>query len=608
MLSNMSWQPHHISDISFTSQCSGHWHDWVDDQVVDSQLQPDELGFHADVTTDSSFSAPAGAPESDYGHNALQHAHHIIPVWLQSAPDQQSLFAGPQNPLEPTNNSLLTGNWLTSPVFDDKEFNGCEASSAKLPSTTIAPSTGACIIPLHDKPSRTNYVRIKDLELDITPSPYSKAVDTGSSIDYGAISPLRLYSLPVDPHVQGNSIGTTKGNKQLTCNTKLGQKDNLGPHGKPHQSSGNMKRAETLNFTQPNRLSSMIKTSCPGINAKSAPGEGVGRELLKEWFNAHRNFPYPTCEEESSFMSSTGLTLRQIRTYFANQRARNIRRAVDQSSSYSITRFDNPSAADSSSSLPGVFRKFCCDKDTPKPTENSGSLPSEGPPLFPFLASGQYGSNTGNAEAVNEGSSTLTFSNALNLSASHCPTVGRKGKKRFAPSSSLLEIQSTAEDTNSYYCTFCVKQLKDRYEWKRHEATHVVAIRWTCMPNNEAVIQNKCVFCQAHCPSLEHLEEHNVQACLDRPLSTRVFSRKDHLSQHAKQAHLSKQEAHSSSSSGFNVPPSWMSEVDSSEFAPGILWCGFCRTDLSSWTERIDHISSHFQEGAKMVNWRYKLT
>lgn len=590
----MSWQPHHISDISFTSQCSEHWRDWVDDQAVDTQPQPDELvvfGALKDELLVTSAWNPAGAPESYYGHNALQ----------------SSLFADPQNSLEPTNNSLLTSNWLTSPVFDSKEFNSREAFSAKLPSTTIAPSTRACIIPLHDEQGRANYVQIKDLELDTTPSFCSKAVDKGSSTDYGATSPSRLYSLPADLQVQGNLVETTKGNEQLTRNTKLGQKDTLGPHGKPHQSSGNTKRAETLNFTQPNPLSSIIRTSCPGINAKSAPGEGVGRELLKEWFNAHRNFPYPTCEEETSFMSSTGLTLRQIRTYFANQRARNIRRAINQSSSYSITRFDNPSA-DLSSSPPGVFRKFRCDKDTPKPTENSGSLPSEEPPLFPFWASEQYGSNPGNAEAVNGESSTLTFSNALNLSASHCPTIGRKGKKRFAPSSSLLEIQSTAEDTNSYYCTFCVKQLKGRYEWKRHEATHVVAIQWTCMPNNEAVMQNKCVFCQAHYPSFEHLEEHNIQACLDRPLSTRVFSRKDHLSQHAKQAHLSKQEAHSSSSSGFNVPPSWMSEVDSSEFAPGILWCGFCRTDLSSWTERIDHISSHFQEGAKMVNWRYKLT
>jgi Homeobox KN domain len=550
----MSWHPHHISDISFTSHCSGHWHDWFDDQAygfelstsenftyeftsIDAQLQPDELGvfgFHADVTTDSSFSAL----ESDYGHNALQHAHHIIPVWLQSAPDEQSLFAGPQNSLELTNDSPLTGNWLTSPVFDGKEFNSCEASSAKLPSTTIAPPTGTCVIPFHhDKLGRANYVRIKDLELDITPSSFSKAVDTGSSIDYGATSPLTLYSLPVGPQVQGNSIETTKGSEQLTFNTKLGQKDTLGPHDKPHQSSGNTKRAETLNFTQPNPLSSMIKTSCPGITAKSAPGEGVGRELLKEWFNAHRNFPYPTCEEESSFMSSTGLTLRQIRTYFANQRARNTRGgslhldkssremlttypAINQSSNFRITRFDNPSAADLSSALPGVFRKFSCDKDTLKPIENSGLLPSEGPPLFPFSASGQYGSNPGNAEAVNEEFSTLTFSNALNLSTSHCPTVGRKGKKRFAPSSSLLEIQSTAEDTNSYYCTFCVKQLKGRYEWKRHEATHVVAIRWTCMPNNKAVIQNKCVFCQAHCPSLEHLEELSIQIGFPYPRLT----------------------------------------------------------------------------------------
>ena len=128
--------------------------------------------------------------------------------------------------------------------------------------------------------------------------------------------------------MQGSSIETTKRNEQLTCNTKLGQKDALGPHGKPQQSSRNTKRVKTLNFSQPNPLNSMIKTSCPDINAKSAPGRGAGRKLLKEWFNAHRDFPYPTCEEESSFMSSTGLTLQQIRTYFANQRARNMRRGL----------------------------------------------------------------------------------------------------------------------------------------------------------------------------------------------------------------------------------------------------------------------------------------
>lgn len=39
----MSWQPYHISDINFTSQCSEHWHDWVDDQAYGFELSTSEI-------------------------------------------------------------------------------------------------------------------------------------------------------------------------------------------------------------------------------------------------------------------------------------------------------------------------------------------------------------------------------------------------------------------------------------------------------------------------------------------------------------------------------------------------------------------------------------
>ncbi|KAF2461773.1 hypothetical protein BDY21DRAFT_703 [Lineolata rhizophorae] len=43
---------------------------------------------------------------------------------------------------------------------------------------------------------------------------------------------------------------------------------------------------------------------------------------LREWFNAHASYPYPTKEEEASLMNSTGLSLQQLRRFFTNARAR----------------------------------------------------------------------------------------------------------------------------------------------------------------------------------------------------------------------------------------------------------------------------------------------
>jgi hypothetical protein len=46
------------------------------------------------------------------------------------------------------------------------------------------------------------------------------------------------------------------------------------------------------------------------------------RNTLKAWFEDHQKYPYPTKEEGSALATRTGLTLRQVRTFLGNMRAR----------------------------------------------------------------------------------------------------------------------------------------------------------------------------------------------------------------------------------------------------------------------------------------------
>ena len=189
---------------------------------------------------------------------------------------------------------------------------------------------------------------------------------------------------------------------------------------------------------------------------------------------------------------------------------------------------------------------------------------------------------------------------------------GRKGKRLPPPLKTSAKLDKphalcepvqaeTPKDKKTFRCIFCRKPLKDRYEWKRHEATHVAATKWTCMPENSALWQDSCAFCHLNSPSAAHLAKHNVEVCLEKPMDARTFSRKDHLKQHVEQVHLRKGKFSTGQAS--KVLKSWGKDVDQSEFRAGILWCGFCKSDLGSWAERVEHIAAHFQSGVTMQDW-----
>jgi len=53
---------------------------------------------------------------------------------------------------------------------------------------------------------------------------------------------------------------------------------------------------------------------------RSLPHEAT--EVLKQWYNANRESPYPTYEEKQELMQRTGLTHNQVNTWFVNRRCR----------------------------------------------------------------------------------------------------------------------------------------------------------------------------------------------------------------------------------------------------------------------------------------------
>ncbi|OCL04154.1 hypothetical protein AOQ84DRAFT_416937 [Glonium stellatum] len=365
--------------------------------------------------------------------------------------------------------------------------------------------------------------------------------------------------------------------------------------------------------------------------------------LIKLWFNTHLDQPYPCRKDLASLVKNTGLTPQQVRTSLTNLRARRKAKMTSMEISNPIipllvgphsNQFDRsyPSSTITNRTVNVLpenstdVRQSCAEEDRSHHTASRESelgylkldsfishLNSESAPSSSSCSTG--------VETASTSSTTISSSSDQGLGVPlSCYNLNlkrrRKGKRLFPPSlktsarpdkpSALFEcIQAEApKDTKTFYCTFCGKPLNGHYEWKRHEATHVAAIKWICMPESTALWYNSCAFCGLDSPSDAHVAKHNVKTCLEKPVDDRSFSRKDHLKQHVEQVHSCKERFNTGRAG--KVLQSWGKEVDSSEFCVGVLWCGFCKCDLSSWGERVEHIAAHFQGGVTMQDWAEK--
>jgi hypothetical protein len=190
----------------------------------------------------------------------------------------------------------------------------------------------------------------------------------------------------------------------------------------------------------------------------------------------------------------------------------------------------------------------------------------------------------------------------------------RKGRRqhpsRFShtisetPTSSPHTSSDNKADTKKpYNCTVCHRSFKDIYGWKRHESSvHGYSdIEWVCMLSGAGLPGTEGFFCSETIQDFHHLDEHDIQSCLNKSICDRTFTRKDLLKQHVQQIHLVT--ADESISRAFKVPQAWSKEVETALIKREALWCGFCLSACDSIGERMDHVAEHFRNGDDIDNW-----
>jgi hypothetical protein len=148
-----------------------------------------------------------------------------------------------------------------------------------------------------------------------------------------------------------------------------------------------------------------------------------------------------------------------------------------------------------------------------------------------------------------------------------------------------------------FQCTFCTDTFTTKYDWTRHELSlHLPLKRYICCafsavqqcPDTGSQI---CAYCGLASPTAEHTASHNHhQYCQSREPDARIFLRKDHLRQHLQSVHECDMLPHMDY---------WLLEA---------VWinsrCGFCGQRFTMWSDRNQHIASHYKSGYHMGMWK----
>ncbi|SMQ45496.1 unnamed protein product [Zymoseptoria tritici ST99CH_3D7] len=362
-------------------------------------------------------------------------------------------------------------------------------------------------------------------------------------------------------------------------------------------------------------------------------------KILRDWLDAHASNPYPTEDEKIELEIETELKPSQIANWLANARRR--RKVTERSRpklamspslrpttaaipipvaderswnelnplerwknsppeneparmsdiAHALASTDIPAGKASASASPSPLERY-----KKRKTSSNGSKTSNArPQSVTSCETGRTSSLSASSAAFSNGSSHSTHGSFGSFNSS---LIGKKYRRRrrrpMVPKA--LDRKPADDKKRIFQCTFCTDTFKSKYDWTRHEKSlHLSLEKWICAPLGPVITDQetgmkKCVYCDLHNPSSDHIESHNHRQCEDKGLDARTFYRKDHLRQHLRLMHACEM-----------VPSteSWKSMAQNINSR-----CGFCAQRFSVWQERVDHLTAHFKAGVRMVAWK----
>ncbi|KAE8165521.1 hypothetical protein BDV40DRAFT_297548 [Aspergillus tamarii] len=198
--------------------------------------------------------------------------------------------------------------------------------------------------------------------------------------------------------------------------------------------------------------------------------------------------------------------------------------------------------------------------------------------------SAESGVTSSSRQSARSGRSSGSHESSRNKTNDRVRKTKPRGKK---------DKSATKDSPRLFCCTFCCDRFKSKYDWMRHEKSlHLNLETWVCTPFGGAVVlpstgRVHCAYCSMLDPTAEHLTQHNHGACDGQQ---RKFRRKDHLVQHLRLVHRI---------DTLPIINDW--KVEATNFTSR---CGFCARQMTTWSQRCDHLALHFRNGSTMADWQ----
>ncbi|PYH91617.1 hypothetical protein BO71DRAFT_385155 [Aspergillus ellipticus CBS 707.79] len=335
-----------------------------------------------------------------------------------------------------------------------------------------------------------------------------------------------------------------------------------------------------------------------------------GAKVLRDWLYRNPHDPYPTDGQKATFAQQTDLTEKQIATWFANARRRQkMARRSSRSgrSGQGLRRSNSPMPVPRSATLTPMERWQRSPPDEEPVSESvirnaiatTGADPmSERPGTYPDSSpsADELASSISSLDSGQSQASSGSFSSAWSHHSEDYPPFPFSGRRSSSqPRRRRPRRQSLTG--HPYQCTFCPDSFKKKHDWARHEkSVHLSLESWVCNIDaghldSASPAESPCDFCSVFPAPQSHVDTHEFDVCVDRPLPERTFRRKDHMIQHLRKFHRC------TKTPAPRIDPCRVvaSQVPSR--------CGFCGRRMTTWTERADHLAEHFKAGRRMVEW-----